>query len=88
VERVRILVESPALQIHARRILLKLGANLDAVEFSNSSGELALTAWRFNVVKLPMPRPLWFDGRQLPASYANFCIANGLVLAPTFNDPA
>ena len=39
------------------------------------------------VVKLPMPRPLWFDGRQLPASYANFYIANGLVLVPTFNDP-
>jgi agmatine deiminase len=38
------------------------------------------------VVQLPMPRPLWFDGRQLPASYANFYIANGLVLVPTFND--
>lgn len=39
------------------------------------------------VVKLPMPAPLIFDGRRLPASYANFYIANGLVLAPTFNDP-
>ncbi len=39
------------------------------------------------VVKLPMPRPLYFDGQRLPASYANFYIANGLVLAPTFNDP-
>jgi agmatine/peptidylarginine deiminase len=39
------------------------------------------------VVKLPMPRPLWFDGRQLPASYANFYIANGLVPAPAFNHP-
>jgi agmatine deiminase len=38
------------------------------------------------VVKLPMPRPLLFAGRRLPASYANFYIANGLVLAPTFND--
>jgi len=34
-----------------------------------------------------MPRPLVFDGRRLPASYANFYIANGLVLVPTFNDP-
>jgi agmatine deiminase len=33
-----------------------------------------------------MPRPLVFAGRRLPASYANFYIANGLVLAPTFND--
>jgi agmatine deiminase len=40
------------------------------------------------VVKLPMPRPLIFQGQRLPASYANFYIANGVVLAPTFNDPA
>ena len=39
------------------------------------------------VVKLPMPAPLIFKGRRLPASYANFYIANGLVLVPTFNDP-
>ena len=39
------------------------------------------------VVKLPMPAPLVFNGRRLPASYANFYIANGLVLMPTFNDP-
>ena len=35
-----------------------------------------------------MPRPLVFNGQRLPASYANFYIANGLVLVPTFNDPA
>ncbi len=40
------------------------------------------------VVELPMPRPVIFDGQRLPASYANFYIANGLVLVPTFNDPA
>ena len=40
-----------------------------------------------NVVKLPMPRPLYFDGQRLPASYANFYVANSLVLVPTFNDP-
>jgi len=39
------------------------------------------------VVKLPMPEPVSFDGQLLPASYANFYIANGLVLVPTFNDP-
>ena len=39
------------------------------------------------VVKLPMPRPLIFAGQRLPASYANFYIANKLVLVPTFNDP-
>jgi agmatine deiminase len=40
------------------------------------------------VVPLPMPRPVVFEGQRLPASYANFYIANGLVLVPTFNDPA
>ncbi|HLK64692.1 MAG TPA: agmatine deiminase family protein [Bryobacteraceae bacterium] len=39
------------------------------------------------VVKVPMPTPLIFAGQRLPASYANFYIANGLVLVPTFNDP-
>ncbi len=38
------------------------------------------------VVTLPMPRPVFFDGQRLPASYLNFYIANGLVLVPTFND--
>lgn len=35
---------------------------------------------------LPMPQPIYFDGQRLPASYANFYIANGLVIVPTFND--
>ena len=46
-----------------------------------------LRAAGVRVVKLPMPRPLVFAGRRLPASYTNFYIANGLVLVPTFNDP-
>ena len=46
-----------------------------------------LQATRYNVVHLPMPEPVYFDGQRLPASYANFYIANGLVLVPTFNDP-
>ncbi len=40
-----------------------------------------------NIVELPMPRPVIFESRRLPASYANFYIANGIVLAPVFNDP-
>jgi agmatine deiminase len=40
------------------------------------------------VEMLPMPKPVWFDGQRLPASYANFYIANKIVLVPTFNDPA
>jgi agmatine deiminase len=39
------------------------------------------------VVALPMPAPLVFSGQRLPASYANFYVANAAVLVPTFNDP-
>jgi agmatine deiminase len=39
------------------------------------------------VVKLPMPKPVYFEGQRLPASYANFYIANKLVLVPVFGDP-
>ena len=52
---------------------------------------------RLNVVEIPMPRPVIFappraSGEastevRLPASYANFYIANGCVLVPVFNDP-
>ncbi|HVP55465.1 MAG TPA: agmatine deiminase family protein [Candidatus Eisenbacteria bacterium] len=41
----------------------------------------------FRIVKLPMPAPVYFDGQRLPASYANFYVANRLVLVPVFNDP-
>jgi agmatine deiminase len=40
-----------------------------------------------NIIELPMPRPIVFEHRRLPASYANFYIANGVVLVPVFNDP-
>jgi agmatine deiminase len=39
------------------------------------------------VVKLPFPRAVTMNGERLPASYANFYIANRTVLVPTFNDP-
>jgi agmatine deiminase len=40
----------------------------------------------FDIIELPMPNPVVFAGQRLPASYANFYIANDLVLVPTFND--
>jgi len=39
------------------------------------------------VVTLPLPAPVVYDGQRLPASYANFYIANRVVLVPTFADP-
>jgi agmatine deiminase len=46
-----------------------------------------LSGRKLNIVELPLPRPVIFKGQRLPASYANFYIANGVVLVPTFNDP-
>jgi agmatine deiminase len=41
----------------------------------------------FEVVAVPFPDPVFFDGERLPASYANFYVANAGVLVPVFNDP-
>lgn len=43
---------------------------------------------KLEVVTLPMPEPVFYQGEQLPASYANFYIANNSVLVPVFNDKA
>jgi agmatine deiminase len=42
---------------------------------------------QLTIVELPMPRPVIFRKQRVPASYANFYLANGLVLVPTFHDP-
>ncbi|HTK48882.1 MAG TPA: agmatine deiminase family protein [Gemmatimonadaceae bacterium] len=44
-------------------------------------------AGALRVVRLPFPRAVTMNGERLPASYANFYAANGVVLVPTFNDP-
>lgn len=59
-----------------------LHANLGRLKAARGAGGKKL-----DVVEIPMPRMVQFEGRQLPASYANFYIANGAVLVPVFNDP-
>jgi agmatine deiminase len=49
-------------------------------------GMTDLNGSRLEVVPLPMPEPVVLDRQRLPASYANFYIANDRVLVPTFND--
>jgi len=62
---------------------LPLAENLDRLRsFRHSRGPRK----PFKIVELPMPSPVYFAGQRLPASYANFYIANSLVLVPTFND--
>ena len=51
------------------------------------SGMTDLEGRPLEVVQLPMPDPVYWEGTRLPASYANFYIANDRVLVPTFNDP-
>ena len=64
-------------------------ANYAALEENRErlEGALLTDGGKLDVVSLPMPAPLYFDGRRLPASYANFYVANAAVLVPTFNDP-
>ena len=60
---------------------LPLAENLDRLRtYKQPGGE------PYKIIELPMPAPVIFDNERLPASYANFYIANGLVLVPTFND--
>lgn len=47
-------------------------------EFKDSQGK------PFSIVPLPIPDPVYYDGHQLPASYANFYVGNGFVIAPQF----
>ncbi|HWL39040.1 MAG TPA: agmatine deiminase family protein [Gemmatimonadaceae bacterium] len=49
--------------------------------------ELAAAKHGLKIVTIPFPRPVFMNGERLPASYANFYVANGAVLVPTFNDP-
>lgn len=41
---------------------------------------------QINIIELPMPQPVVYDGQRLPASYANFYISNHYVIVPTFRD--
>ncbi len=42
---------------------------------------------KLTIMPLPMPGEVAYEGARLPASYANFYIANGIVLVPTYNHP-
>ena len=70
--------EDPADENHARSI-----DNVRRLELASQSGD---DGSRLRIVKLPFPRPVTMNGERLPASYANFYIANGVILVPTFND--
>ena len=70
--------EDPSDENHARSI-----DNLRRLELAGRDPLVG----PLRVVRLPYPRGVMMNGERLPASYANFYIANGVVLVPTFNDP-
>jgi agmatine deiminase len=67
--------EDPEDDNHARSI-----DNLRRLQLASSPSR------PLQIVTLPYPRPVTMHGERLPASYANFYIANGVVIVPTFND--
>ena len=66
---------------------LPLAENLDRLRAARNLRSGTSKTRPFEIKTLPMPAPVIFEGQRLPASYANFYIANSLVLVPTFNDP-
>jgi len=53
-------------------------------ELKNMEKELKLTGFR--LLPLPLPKPCFFEGKRLPATYANFVFVNGALIVPTYND--
>lgn len=70
--------EDPKDENHARSM-----DNLRRLEAASRQADVG----PLRIVRLPFPRPVMMNGERLPASYANFYVANGLVMVPTFNDP-
>ena len=70
-----------------RVLLCREGNPADENHAPLEENRARLVAAGVEVIALPMPAPVVFEGRRLPASYANFYIANGTVIVPTFNDP-
>jgi len=68
----------PADENHARSM-----DNVRRLELASRDAEIG----PLRIVRLPFPRPAYMFRERLPASYANFYVANGVVLVPTFNDP-
>jgi len=48
--------------------------------------EKELKKTKFNLVPVPLPKPIYFEGERLPATYVNFLIINRAVLLPIYND--
>jgi agmatine deiminase len=79
--------------VDANTVVTILEENRDDANYSALQENLAILKSSkdqdgkpLRVVTVPMPAPVYFDGQRLPASYANFYVANELVIVPTFAD--
>jgi agmatine deiminase len=81
-------VDDLARFVSENKVVTVLEEDKSDYNYEPTHENLALLRQRgdLEVVTLPMPSPVYFDGQRLPASYANFYIANNLVLVPTFQD--
>ncbi|MFO7178796.1 MAG: agmatine deiminase family protein, partial [Pseudomonadota bacterium] len=77
--RTILLAQEPRRRDANHRVLEEARERLEGAR--NAKGQ------KLEIVRLPMPEPVAFDGQRLPASYANFYVGNAAVLVPTFNDP-
>jgi agmatine deiminase len=74
--------------VNANTIVIAQEGNREDANFLNLAENFELLQSEgFDLVSIPMPAEHTFNRRRLPASYANFYIANETVLVPTFNDP-
>jgi len=80
--------------VSERRIVTVVEKNRDDENFEPLQKNLArlremkIDNGKIDILTLPMPRKIVREDLRLPASYANFYIANRCVLVPTFTDPA
>ena len=80
--------------VSERKVITVIEENRDDENFEPLQENLArlreikINKRKIDIVTLPMPKKIVRDGLRLPASYANFYIANSCVLVPTFADPA
>ena len=87
-------VDDLARFVNPTTVVTVVEENRDDVNYAPLRGNLArLRQMRdqdghpLRIETLPMPEPVYFAGQRLPASYANFYVANRIVLVPTFSDP-
>ena len=81
-------IDNLARFVNENTIVIASEENEQSPNYTNLKENYAtLEETGFNVVKVPLPDPIYFEGEMLPASYINFLITNSLLLMPSYNQP-